>query len=405
MTGLAERPFDLVLLGATGFTGQRAARRLAEVRPPGLSVALAGRREAPLRALAEELGMGACVADVRDRASLDALASSARVLLTTVGPFAIHGDPVIDACAAAGTHYADLTGEVPWMRRVVERLHEGAARSGVTLVPAAGFDSAPADLAVHVASRAARDRGERLVSGRTVYRLRGGLNGGTLASALHIFESASPRELADPFALVPGRAPTGEERRHLADPRWPEFDEAGGRWVVPFFMGPINRRVVQRALSLREASDEPLAVVPGFRYDEFQSVSAGRGWLAARLSTLLLGAGQAALSRRWGRALLRRLGPSPGEGPSEAILAAGITRARTRFRLTDGSTLDVRQDMEGDPGNRATVRILVEIGLALVDRPLTPGSGGVLTPATALGDALVERLRATGEHSIELSDR
>ena len=406
MSDRASRPFDLVLFGATGFTGQRAARRLAEVRPDGLSVALAGRREAPLRALAEELDMGVVVADVGDRGSVEAMARAARVLLTTAGPFAVHGDPVVDACASAGTHYADLTGEVPWMRRVIERHHGRARRDGTVLVPASGFDSAPADLAVHVAASAAAARGQVLGSGRTVYRLRGGLNGGTLASVLHIFESATPRELADPFTLVPGHVTSAEDWRRHGDPRWPEFDPHGGRWVAPFFMGPINRRVVGRSLALRRKQGDAAAVDPGFRYDEFQSVSAGRGWLAARSTTLMLGAGQALLSTRAGRALFRRFGPAPGEGPSEAVLAAGVTRARTHFELADGGgTIEVVQDMAGDPGNAATVRILVEVGLALAGREPAPGAGGVLTPATALGDELVARLRATGQHSIDVVER
>lgn len=402
MSDHGGRRFDLVLFGATGFTGQRAARRLADVRPDGLTVALAGRREGPLRELAGELGMDVVVADVGDRASVEDMARSTRVLLSTAGPFAIHGDPVVDACAAASTHYADLTGEVPWMRRVIERHHAGATGSGALLVPASGFDSAPADLAVYLAAAYAAEQGLQLESGRTVYRLRGGLNGGTLASVLHIFESATPRELADPFALIPGHVSTGEERRLQRDPQWPEFDGVGGRWVVPFFMGPINRRVVQRAAHLRAERGAPMALAEGFRYDEFQSVSSGRGWLAARTTTLTLGAGQMLLSTAAGRALFRRFGPSPGEGPSERVLSGGVTRSTTHFALSDGRTIEVRQDMRGDPGNAATVRILVETGLALVQRPLVAGEGGVLTPTTALGDELVRRLRATGEHSLDV---
>ena len=399
------RRFDLVLFGATGFTGQRAARRLAAVRPEGLRVALAGRREGPLRELAEQLGMDALVADVGDPAAVETMARSTRVLLSTAGPFAIHGDPVVDACAAASTHYADLTGEVPWMRQVIERHHGAATQSGALLVPASGFDSAPADLAVYLAEAFAAERGLQLESGRTVYRLRGGLNGGTLASVLHIFESATPRELADPFALVPGHESTAEERRQQRDPQWPEFDEAGGRWVVPFFMGPINRRVVQRSAHLRAGRGAPMALREGFRYDEFQSVSSGRGWLAARTTTLTLGVGQALLSTAMGRALFRRFGPSPGEGPSERVLSGGVTRSTTLFTLSDGRRIEVRQDMRGDPGNAATVRILVETGLALAERPLVPGEGGVLTPTTALGAELVRRLRATGEHSLDVVQR
>ena len=407
MTGIeeaADRAYDVVLFGATGFTGTRAALQLADAAPDGLRWAVAGRREGAVRALAERLGAGALVADSGEPRTVRAMARSTRVLLSTVGPFARHGDPVVDACVDACTHYADLTGEVPWMRRVIERHHDRARALGVRLVPASGFDSVPADLAVLVALEEAARRGERLESARTVYRLRGGLNGGTLASALLLFEDPDRRRLADPLALLPDTDATEAERRELRDPRRPAFDATGGRWVAPFFMGPVNRRVVARSIGLRAASSLAQSTSGRLRYDEFQSVSRGRGWFAAWAATLGLGALAAVLGTRAGRAVVRRLGPAPGEGPDEETLARGLTRATTTCRLEGGGSFVVRQDMAGDPGNAVTVRCLVETGLALAEDgdelALGPGSGGVLTPSTAVGRTLVRRLAATGEHGV-----
>jgi len=402
----ADRPYDVVLFGATGFTGTRAARRLAEAAPGGLRWALAGRREGAVREIAEQLGAGALVADAADADSVRVMARSARVVLSTVGPFARFGDPVVDACVDARTHYADLTGEVPWMRRVIERHHERARALGVRIVPASGFDSVPADLAVLVSLEEAARRGRRLESARTVYRLRGGLNGGTLASALLLFEDPDRHRLADPLALLPKGDATEAERRWLRDPRRPAFDDTIERWVAPFFMGPVNRRVVRRSIGLRAETSPARSMTERFRYDEYQSVSRGRGFLAAWATTLALGATTAALGTRVGRAAARRFGPGPGEGPSEEALARGVTHATTTCEMEGGGAFVVRQDMAGDPGNAVTVRCLVETGLALAldgeELGLEPGSGGVLTPSTAIGHTLVRRLAATGGHGVRI---
>ncbi|QDV05355.1 Putative trans-acting enoyl reductase [Planctomycetes bacterium Poly30] len=405
-----NRDFDIVLLGATGFAGGHAAERLAKVAPDGLSWAVAGRRADALAALSKRLGCGHVVADVEDTESLTALARSTRVLLTTAGPFAKLGGPVADACVAERTHYADLTGEVPFMRGLIDRHHARAKAEGTTLLPASGFDSVPAELAAFTAMEEARRRGVRLASLRTVYRLRGGLNGGTLASAIDIMENGDRRLLADPYSLVPNASASGPERRALADPTRPVFDETGGRYVAPFFMGAINRRVVRRMIELARAGESPAIegdLIDGlgdtFRYDEYQSVSKGRGWLAAWTTTALLGAGVGLLSTGVGRRLARRFGPSPGEGPSEETLRKGLTRMTTTAFLEGGGTFVIEQDMQGDPGNAATVRILVEVGLALAAGEAQ--GGGVLTPVSALGARLRERLGSTGQHSVTVDQR
>lgn len=404
---MSSRPFDIVLLGATGFAGGHAAARLNKVAPEGLSWAVAGRRPDAVAALAEQYACGAVHADVTDPRAVAELAKSTRVVLSTAGPFAKYGNPVVDACVAAGTHYADLTGEVPFMRGLIDRHHVAATRAGTTILPAAGFDSVPPEVATFVAMQEASRRGATLESLRTVYRLRGGLNGGTLASVIDIMESGDRRLLADPYSLVPTSTATVPERRALGDPTRPVFDPTEKRYVAPFFMGAINRRVVRRMIELARASESPAvpqvltsSLAQGFRYDEYQSVSKGRGRLAAWMATATLGLGAGVLSTGIGRSLARRLGPAPGEGPSDEALRRGLTEMTSTAFLEGGDTFVVRQDMQGDPGNAATVRILIEVGLALAAGEA--GGGGVITPLSALGQRLVDRLVATGEHTIEV---
>ncbi|MEM8709443.1 MAG: saccharopine dehydrogenase NADP-binding domain-containing protein [Planctomycetota bacterium] len=406
---MTARVFDVVLLGATGFAGRHAAVRLAEAAPQDLRWAVAGRRPEALEAFASKHGCGVVAADVDDAASMKALAESTRVLLSTAGPFARLGPPVVEACVNAGTHYADITGEVTFMRPMIDRFHARATAEGTAILPASGFDSVPAEVATLVAMEEADRRGVRLERLQTVYRLRGGLNGGTLASAIQILREGDRRLLADPFSLCPGADPAPGERRALGDPTRPTFDPTGGRHVAPFFMAAINRRVVRRLIELARAGDAPAVpegltstLAEGFRYDEYQSVSKGRGWLAAWLTTGMLGAGAALLSTRPGAALARRFGPSPGEGPSDEVLQDGLTRAKTTAFVEGGDPFTISQDMAGDPGNVATVRILVEVGLALAAEEAQ--GGGVITPMSALGRRLVERLMATGGHDVLIDE-
>lgn len=400
-----DRQFDVVLLGATGFAGGHAAAALASAAPEGLRWAVAGRRQSAVDELAQRHGSGAVMADVSDPASLSAMAESTRVVLSTAGPFATLGPPVVGACIAAKTHYADLTGEVPFMREIIDRHHLRAREDGTAILPAAGFDSVPAEVATLTAMQEAQRRGVRVESARTVYRLRGGLNGGTLASAMGILEHGDRRLLRDPFSLAPDSALVWEERLALEDPVRPVFDPTGRQYVAPFFMGAINRRVVRRMIELTRVGKAPAipaalcdGLGPWFRYDEFQSVSKGRGWLAAWGATALLGAGAGLLSTGLGRRLARRFGPAPGEGPPEEVLERGLTQGVTTCFVEGGEVFNVRQDMQGDPGNAATVRILVQVGLALAAGEAM--DGGVLTPISALGQGLVERLIATGGHSV-----
>ncbi|MCO5171600.1 MAG: saccharopine dehydrogenase NADP-binding domain-containing protein [Planctomycetes bacterium] len=393
-----DRDLDLVLYGATGFTGRVAARYLADHAPPGLRWALAGRDPGKLEALRRDLRPvedGPEVAllrvDAGDPGAVRDMAARARVVASTAGPFARYSDPVVTACVEAGTDYADITGETPWARRLIERHHARAAAEGTRIVPLCGFDSIPADIGTWMlvdAVREAWDQPVRRVAG--AFRLRGGgVNGGTVASALTLAESGDAAALRDPLLLVP---PPG---RGLVDDR--PVRRSAGRdddldvWLAPFVMSPINQQVVLRSAALW--AERGRAYGPRFAYDE--------GLELPRVAAVAVSAGMRVgdglLRSRLGRRLVRRLAPPPGEGPSEAAMAAGHVRLRLIAEAADGRRATGELACPGDPGNRATALFLCEAAMALaLDRDALPPGGGVLTPATALGGALLARLRRAG---------
>lgn len=404
-----SRPFDIVVHGATGFTGRQCATYLSE--RPGVRWAVSGRDLTRLERIKDELKSaknppgGALHADASSPPTCGAMAREARVVLSTAGPFAKLGDPIVDGCVAEGADYVDITGETPWARRVIDRLHEAALAKGLRLVPFSGFDSIPGDLGALLVVERLRERGESTETTRAWYSGKGGLNGGTLQSAIGIAE-AGTRELHDPVLLSPPALRTDAERARAGDdPRGPTFDPVRGAWGAPFFMGPINSRVVRRSDAL--FGEVGRGYGPRFNYAELQDLGRWNGRATAALVSAGLAAADVGLRLRLGRALANKLGPAPGQGPSVETMDGGWFRTEVGGQGERGSVARAVIAGKGDPGNRSTVRMLCESALALVlDRARLdqlPHRGGVLTPATAFGRVLVDRLRAAGL-SIDVRD-
>ncbi|WP_258726269.1 saccharopine dehydrogenase family protein [Cellulomonas sp. NS3] len=397
-----EREHDLVLHGATGFVGRLVAAHLAEHAPPAARIALAGRSRARLAEVRAGLPARAhdwplLVADAHDDASLAALAGATRAVVTTVGPYARHGLPLVEACARAGTHYADLTGEVLFVREAADRFDAVARRTGARLVHACGYDSVPSDLSVLLLHRrCAADDAGALSEVRLVATARGGLSGGTVESMRGVVEEAlrSPdarRVLADPFSLSPDRAAETSVPQPSDAPaphRGPD-----GRWTAPFLMASFNSRVVRRSNAL-----QGWAYGRSLRYGEVMGVGRGvRGAVAAAGVTAARGLLPAAMAFPPTRALLDRALPAPGAGPSEETRARGWFRMQTDAITTSGRRYRAVAAAQGDPGYAATAVMIGEAGLALaLDTDRLPDRAGSLTPATGLGDVLVDRLRAAG---------
>ncbi len=402
------RDHDLVVFGATGFVGRLLTAYLAEHAPPSTRIALAGRSRSRLVEARAALPPHArdwpvLEADSGDPASLTALAEGTRVLATTVGPYLRYGLPVVEACAAAGTHYADLTGEVLFIREAIDRVDAVARETGARIVHASGYDSIPSDLSVLLlAERARADGAGGLRDVRLVATARGGFSGGTIDSMRAQLEAvqADPslrRVAGDPFALSPDRAAEPDTRQ--PGDAGPPARLPDGRWTAPFVMAPFNTRIVRRSNALQD-----WAYGRGLSYGEV--MGAGRGPMgavtAAGITAGLAGA-LAGMSFPPTRALLDRVLPEPGTGPGEAVRQKGWFRMVVDAGTEDGRRYPATVAGAGDPGYAATAVMLGESALALaLDGDRLPARAGSLTPATALGEVLVERLRAAG-HTYEVT--
>lgn len=402
---MTERLYDVVLYGASGFTGRQTAQYFAQQVPPGrLRWAIAGRNREKLEAVKAGLGGVAnpdvLVADSRDQSAIDQLVAQTRVLLNTAGPFALYGTGIVDACVRCKTHYVDITGETPWVKQLIDNYHDQAAADGTRIIPCCGFDSVPADLGTYLVARyLQQELGIPCQAVKAYYQIQGGFNGGTLASGLNLLESGQLSQVGDPFLLNPPPALSPAEREYHRDPVFPHYDSALGQWVAPFFMGPINTRVVRRSWALFNQWQEPYGA-PDFAYQEYLIFAPPLAWLQAAGVTAGMALVVGALQSPLVRPLVQPLLPPPGSGPSEKTMNEGWFRCELLGFTEDGTRVRGLIGNQGDPGNRATVKFLCEsaLGLALNSKQLPGGQqrGGILTPATALGEVLAERLRQAG---------
>jgi short subunit dehydrogenase-like uncharacterized protein len=404
------REYDIVVYGATGFVGKLTADYLARSGSDA-RVALAGRSKERLLAIRETLAESAqswplLEADASSPSTLDAMAAQTQVVITTVGPYLKYGMPLVAACAAAGTDYADLTGEAVFVRNSIDLHHKQAVDTGARIVHACGFDSVPSDLSVYALHRKVSDDGAGDL-GQTDFVLRafsGGVSGGTVGSMLELLDVASRdadvrRQAADPYTLTsdrgaePDLGPQPDLVRRRGREIAPELD---GIWTAGFPMAPYNTRIVRRSNALLD-----WAYGRQFRYSE--TMSMGSSPVAPIGSALLTGVGNAVFGlgsryfRLLPRGLVERVVPKPGTGPSAARRESGYYKAETYTTTTTGSRYVATMAQRGDPGYKATSVLLGESGLALaLDRDKLSDLRGVLTPASAMGEALLARLPAAG---------
>jgi short subunit dehydrogenase-like uncharacterized protein len=402
---------DLIVFGATSFVGQILTRYLAEHygTQGSLKWAIAGRSEQKLAALRNSLGLAAgkvplLLADAADEAALHHLCSGARVVISTVGPYALYGEPLVKVCAETGTDYCDLTGEVQWIRRMIEAYEPAARKSGARIVHCCGFDSIPSDLGVHFLQQQARKRfGAPCTTVKMrVKAMRGGFSGGTAASIVNVVKEATAnpalrKELANPYSICPaGYAPAVRQ----PNVKSAQYDADFDAWVAPFVMSGINTRIVQRSNALSKQ-----AYGADFRYDEAMLMGRGlKGRTAATGLTAGLGGFMVAAAlppARW--ALERFVLPAPGEGPSAEQQRNGFFDLRFHGTTADGQTLRVKVTGDRDPGYGSTAKMLGQAGACLAQDFADSGRrGGFWTPATMFGDKLIERLVAHAGLTFEL---
>jgi short subunit dehydrogenase-like uncharacterized protein len=395
-----HRTFDLIVFGATGFTGRLVAEYLNTTYgvDGDVSWAMAGRNLDKLAEVRRLIGapdaLPLIAADASDAAALAGLVRRAKVIITTVGPYQRHGEALVTACAQAGTDYVDLCGEPGWMAQMIPRLDAPARASGARVVFSCGFDSIPFDLGVVFLQDEALHRfGKplRQVHGR-VRTMKGGMSGGTLASALATIEQMGrdpvlARTMADPFALTPGfRGPPQPEGEAAA------YDELAHCWTAPFIMAAINTKNVHRTNALRGhpwgrdfVYDERMATGDGAVGKQRAKALARATWV----QNALLGFGPT-------RTLLSRFAlPKPGEGPGRQKRDNGRYDVLFVGQTADGRTLRASVKGDRDPGYGSTSKMIAETALCLVtDIGRDATGGGVWTPGAAMGLALASRLQA-----------
>jgi short subunit dehydrogenase-like uncharacterized protein len=325
--------------------------------------------------------------------------SQSRVVLNTAGPFALYGDLIVEACARHGTHYVDIAGETHWIRRQIDRHHETAVRNRTRIVPSCGFDSVPSDLGACLMARCIQEKLAWNCRQVTAYfRAYGGINGGTIASGMHGYETGELAWRAGPFFLNPKGSFTDAQERAAGDVQRSRYDPEIEAWVGPFFMAPINTRIVRRSAALYSEFGRPYG--DEFSYQEFLKYEPPFGRLQAGVGTSGMALLEAILDRPRARTLLKRVLPKPGEGPSAKSIRNGWFKCELLGIAENGQRVRGLIAHSGDPSNSATTQFVSEAALLLaLDGDKLPGGalrGGVLTPATALGEPYVARLRAAG---------
>ncbi|EHB58322.1 Saccharopine dehydrogenase [Mycolicibacterium rhodesiae JS60] len=402
------RDIDIMVFGATGYVGKLTAGYLAR-SGSGLQIALAGRSQSRLEAVRNSLGGRAknwplVVADVDQPGSLDKMASRSRLVLNAVGPYTRYGLPVVAACAGAGTDYIDLTGEVPFVRRSIDQSHRRAKKTGARIVHSCGFDSIPSDLTVYALSRrAAADGSGELADTTLVLRdYSGGYAGGSVATMVDLMclTSSDPvvrQMLDDPYSLSPDRAAEPDLGRQVDLPLLPGHEvapELAGLWTSGYVMALYNTRCVRRSNALMK-----WAYGRSFRYTETLIMGSFPG---AALAGAMFNAGIATASRFGGNylrmlptGLVDRMTPAAGTGNDMG--SRGHYRVETYATTTTGRRYRATIAQPADPGYSATALLAGESALALLlDRDRLPDRHGVLTPASAMGDVLLDRLPAAG---------
>jgi short subunit dehydrogenase-like uncharacterized protein len=393
-----ERSYDVVVYGATSFVGQILCKYLVQRHGTDgdLRWAIAGRSASKLDEVARSTGadVSRIVADAADRAALDEMAASTRVVASTVGPYARYGSELVAAVVEAGGDYCDLTGEVQWMRRMIDEHQHRAEHTGARIVHTCGFDSIPSDLGTwFLQQRSVEQLGEPCVEVRmSVKGAKGGVSGGTAASGMAMFEEMADdpelrKVVGDPYVLAPVDLRQGPKQPGMGRPT---RDERFDSWVAPFVMAPTNSAVVLRSHALL---GQPWG--RDFTYGETMMTGSGVvGGVAAWAMTAGLAAFAGAASFGPTRALIGKVIPKPGEGPSEAKQQAGWFDLRFVGRTASGKEIRTKVTGDADPGYGSTAKMLGESAVAFLDLDPDTTAGGFWTPASAFGDALVERLEA-----------
>ena len=389
-----EKNLDIVVYGATGFTGQLCAKYLSE-NSDDLNWAIAGRNKEKLEELKKELSLDVdiFIAESNDEKALDNITKNTKVVLSTAGPFHRYSSNLVKSCVKNSSDYVDITGEFFWIREMIDLHHEEASSKGVRIIPACGYDSIPSDLGTFFSSTKIKEPIKRIES---FHAGQGGVSGGTTETGFSMGDLKLGKKMNDPFVLNPEKSVSNEQKLLSSDSVGIKKNNLIESWTGPFIMAVSNTRVVRRSAALLELNQEGYGV--NFTYQEHAFYKKFRTALLVTFVTLLFGLILSTPIRK----LVRPLLPKPGEGPSEETMENGFFDSFFTAELDNGEKKLFRVHGKGDPGYKVTSKFVCESALTLVkDREKLPGGneyGGVLTPASGLGQPLIDRLSSNGVH-------
>lgn len=394
--------YQLVVYGATSFVGQLLTRYLVQTYGVNqqLKWAIAGRSASKLNELKQNLGSGASqlatiIADAQDESALKTMCQQTKVVVSTVGPYALYGSSLVKVCATLGTDYCDLTGEPQWIARMIEQYESAAQASGARIVHCCGFDSIPSDLGTFYLQQQAQQRLGQTCS-QVKFRvkaIRGGFSGGTVASMMELFSEISKnpslrKVMANPYALCP---PSNQQKPKQPNLQFAQYDKDAEAWSAPFVMAGMNTKVVHRSNALSN-----YAYGTQFVYDETMLTGKGliAGAVAVGASVGLAGFVAAAVIPPT-RRILQKIVPQAGEGPTPKQQEQGFYDIRLIGLTDNGQRLTAKVTGDRDPGYGSTAKMLGEAAVCLAtDISKNDKTGGFWTPSTALGQRLIDRLQA-----------
>jgi len=403
---MTQTNYDLVVFGATSFVGQILTRYLAEyfsTQQEQLRWAIAGRSQQKLQDLKSSLGtlgesLPILIADASNQAELNALCAQTRVVVSTVGPYALYGEPLIQACVTNGTDYCDLTGETQWIKKMIEKYESQAQQSGARIVHCCGFDSVPSDMGVYYLQQQAQKQFNAPATqvSMRVKTLKGGASGGTVASLINVIQEAAAdptlrKDLVNPYVLCPPDHGNSQRQIYI---KTAKFDPDFNAWIAPFVMAAVNERVVHRSNALSGN-----AYGSNFSYNE--AILTGDG-LKGRFKALGVVSGLgvfmlAAVSKPVSQLMERYMLPKPGEGPTPEQQRTGRFDLRFIGKTEADQTLKIKVTGDRDPGYGSTGKMLGQAALSLAidhvkEAKKTGRAGGFWTPATMFDDRFIQRL-------------
>ncbi|MDA7763586.1 saccharopine dehydrogenase NADP-binding domain-containing protein [Pelagibacterales bacterium] len=382
-----DKKFDIIIYGATGFTGSLGAKYMDKYSNE-FKWAIAGRDSNKLEKLQNEIPgkPEIVIADANDEQALLKLTASTKVVASYAGPFNKYSNLLVKACVETGTHYVDITGEAIWVRDLIDNYHQRCIHNKIKIIPACGYDSIPSDLGTYFT---AKQVNEPLKSIFAYHNMSGGVSGGTIESAFTMRDFKSKHKMGHPFLLNPEGSYSKNQKLLSKDYFSIKKNKKLDKWVIPFVMAITNTRPVRRSAALMEAKQQSYG--PDFVYNEFQMVNKYSVALITTVSLAVLGMIIVSPFRNF----LRKFFPKPGTGPNEKTRNNGWYEALFVAKTTKNQEYVYRMYGKGDPGYKSTSMFLVESAISLLNNS-DNGEYGVLTPATGLGDDLIIRLKDQG---------